>query len=65
MIQSILDTDLYKFSTSYAYFHKFNRAEGTFKFNDRNKEDWRNYPNFMDEMELQVENLSNIRLANE
>lgn len=65
MIQSILDTDLYKFSTSYAYFHKFNRAEGTFKFNDRNKEDWRNYPNFMDEMELQIENLSNIRLTNE
>ncbi len=40
MIQSILDTDLYKFSTSYTSFHKFNRARLT-KFNDRNKEDWR------------------------
>lgn len=35
MIQSILDTDLYKFSTSNAYFQLYPLAEGTFKFNDR------------------------------
>ena len=35
MILSILDTDLYKFSTSNAYFHLYPLAEGTFKFNDR------------------------------
>ena len=40
MIQSILDTDLYKFSMSYAYFKLFPLAEGTFTFNDRNQEVW-------------------------
>lgn len=38
MILSILDTDLYKFSTSNAYFHLYPLAEGTFKFNNRAKE---------------------------
>ena len=34
-VQSILDTDLYKFTTSYAYFKLFPQAEGTFVFHDR------------------------------
>ena len=38
MILSILDTDLYKFSTSNAYFQLYPLAEGTFTFNDRSKE---------------------------
>ena len=38
MILSILDTDLYKFSTSNAYFQLYPLAEGTFTFNDRGKE---------------------------
>ena len=38
MILSILDTDLYKFSTSNAYFQLYPLAEGTFKFNDRARE---------------------------
>ena len=37
MIYSILDTDLYKFSTSYAYMKLYPEAEGTFSFCDRNK----------------------------
>lgn len=37
MIASILDTDLYKFSTSYAYMKLYPEAEGTFSFTDRNK----------------------------
>ena len=37
MIQSILDTDLYKFSTSYAYMKLYPEAEGIFSFCDRNK----------------------------
>ena len=37
MIYSILDTDLYKFSTSYAYMKLYPEAEGTFAFCDRNK----------------------------
>ena len=36
MIYSILDTDLYKFSTSYAYMKLYPEAEGTFTFCDRN-----------------------------
>ncbi len=35
IIQSVLDTDLYKFTTSYAYFKAFPQAEGTFSFRDR------------------------------
>lgn len=38
MILSILDTDLYKFSTSNAYFQLYPLAEGTFTFNDRSRE---------------------------
>ena len=38
MIQSILDTDLYKFSTSNAYFQLYPLAEGSFTFNDRSRE---------------------------
>lgn len=37
MILSILDTDLYKFSTSYSYMKLYPEAEGTFTFCDRNK----------------------------
>lgn len=33
---SIIDTDLYKFTTSYAYMKKYPDASGTFKFVDRN-----------------------------
>lgn len=36
MIHSILDTDLYKFSTSYAYMKLYPEAEGIFSFCDRN-----------------------------
>ncbi|MBQ2521179.1 MAG: nicotinate phosphoribosyltransferase [Bacteroidales bacterium] len=38
MILSILDTDLYKFSTSNAYFQLYPLAEGTFRFHDRSGE---------------------------
>lgn len=36
MTTSILDNDLYKFTTSYAYMKMFPQATGTFKFYDRN-----------------------------
>lgn len=36
MVYSILDTDLYKFTVSYAYMKKFPNAECTFTFKDRN-----------------------------
>ena len=37
MYHSILDTDVYKFTTSYAYMKMFPDAECTFKFVDRNR----------------------------
>ena len=37
IIHSILDTDLYKFTTSYAYVKLFPYASGTFVFKDRDE----------------------------
>ena len=62
MIRSILDTDLYKFSTSNAYFHLYPLAEGTFKFTDRANEDWRN-TNFLEDIKMAFANLSSLRLT--
>lgn len=39
MIKSILDTDLYKFTTSYAYMKLFPYAKGTFEFFDGVRQD--------------------------
>lgn len=36
MVRSLLDTDVYKFTTSYAYMKKYPDAEGEFSFIDRN-----------------------------
>ena len=36
-IKSILDSDLYKFTTSYAYIKLFPYAMGTFVFTDRDR----------------------------
>lgn len=38
IIRSILDTDLYKFTTGYAYAKLFPRAYGEFRFIDRNRQ---------------------------
>ncbi len=40
IIRSILDTDLYKFTTSYAYSKLFPRAHGEFEFVDRSNGDY-------------------------
>lgn len=40
IIRSILDTDLYKFTTSYAYAKLYPRAFGEFEFVDRNNDDY-------------------------
>lgn len=37
IVKTLLDTDLYKFSTSYAYIKLFPYAIGTFSFKDRNE----------------------------
>ena len=64
MIQSILDTDLYKFSTSHAYFQLYPLAEGTFKFIDRAKEDWRD-TDFLQDVKLELNKLAFLHLTNE
>ena len=45
IIRNILDTDLYKFTTSYAYSKLFPRAYGEFEFVDRSNG---NYPEGFD-----------------
>lgn len=47
IIKSILDTDLYKFTTSYAYSKLFPRAFGEFEFVDRSND---NYPEGFDKL---------------
>ena len=62
---SILDTDLYKFSQSFAYFTLYPLAEGTFKFNDRNKECWskKDGPDFMVLIKHELSQLQYVRLT--
>ncbi len=61
MIQSILDTDLYKFSTSHAYFRLYPLAEGTFKFNDRAAEHYE--PAFLEALKAEFEALGRLSLG--
>ena len=61
MILSILDTDLYKFSTSNAYFQLYPLAEGTFKFNDRAAEVYDD--SFLDTLKAGFKDLCSLRLT--
>ena len=58
---SILDTDLYKFSTSYAYMKLYPEAEGTFTFCDRNNTVFSE--DFLTSLKLEFANLSNLGLT--
>lgn len=63
VIKSILDTDLYKFSTSYAYAKLFPRAQGRFAFVDRNDTI---YPKgFAAEVRAEIEQMTELRLTKE
>ena len=61
MIFSILDTDLYKFSTSYAYMKLYPEAEGTFSFCDRNNMVFNE--EFLTSLELELSKLCMISLT--
>ena len=61
MILSILDTDLYKFSTSNAYFQLYPLAEGTFKFNDRAAEVYDT--TFLSALKEEFKSLERLRLS--
>ena len=61
IVKSILDTDLYKFTTSYAYMKLFPQAKGTFEFFDRDNTE---YPdNFIEKLYLELSSLGMLRLT--
>lgn len=57
MIKSILDSDLYKFSTSYAYMKSYPEAEGTFVFNDRDKTEYT--ADFLQDLSIEFSEIHN------
>ena len=61
MIQSILDTDLYKFTVSNAYYQLYPNAECTFTFNDRNKEVYDN--KFLEMLQIEFAKLCSLKLT--
>ena len=61
MILSLLDNDLYKFSTSYAYMKLYPEAEGTFSFCDRNNQVFNE--EFIKTLNLEFVKLSNHSLT--
>ena len=63
MIRSILDTDLYKFTTSYAYFKLYPQAIGTFTFNDREKTVFDQ--DFLDDLKAELKALERISLSDD
>ena len=58
---SILDNDLYKFSTSYAYMKLYPEAEGTFSFTDRNKT--KINKEFVGQLRIELTKLSRLQLS--
>jgi len=62
MIHTILDTDLYKFTTSYAYIKLFPYAVGTFSFRDRDKTVYTT--EFLDKLRQAVNEMTQIALTN-
>jgi len=60
MILSLLDTDLYKFSTSWAYMKLYPEAEGTFSFTDRNNTIIEH--SFIESLNLEFVKLSHLSL---
>ena len=60
---SILDNDLYKFSTSYAYMKLFPEAVGTFQFIDRNKTP--RTEEFLHNYIKELKSLSEVKLTEE
>lgn len=61
IIHSILDTDLYKFTTSYAYVKLFPYASGTFVFKDR--DETRYTDEFLEALREEVRSMAEVRLA--
>lgn len=60
IIESLLDTDLYKFTTSYAYMKLFPEARGTFGFNDRDNTEYTK--EFVQELQMELNSFMNLKL---
>ena len=65
IVKSILDTDLYKFTTSFAYQKLFPQAQGIFEFKDRNETVWSVGDGIMADLKNELLNLSELRLTPE
>ena len=63
IVRTLLDTDLYKFTTSYAYIKLFPYAMGTFSFNDRNETEYTE--EVLEALKSEFSNLSRLRLTEE
>lgn len=63
MMKSILDTDLYKASVSYAYWKKYPLSEGTFTFTDRNKEVYDE--KFLEELKLEFQKFEYLKITDQ
>lgn len=63
IIKSILDTDLYKFTTSYAYMKLFPQAMGTFEFFDRDNTEYTE--EFLQQLRMEISNFCSLRLTHE
>jgi nicotinate phosphoribosyltransferase len=61
MIHTILDTDLYKFTTSYAYIKLFPYAIGTFSFKDRDETAYTD--KFLKKLKEAVNEMAQIKLT--
>lgn len=61
IIKSILDTDLYKFTTSYAYIKLFPYAMGVFTFKDRDETEYSE--EFVKALKDEIKAMSRIRLT--
>ena len=63
IVKTLLDTDLYKFTTSYAYIKLFPYAMGTFSFNDRIETQYTE--DFLKALKAEIKNLSQLRFTEE
>lgn len=63
ILKSLLDTDLYKFTTSHAYYHLFPHAMGTFRFIDRNNQVYSK--DFCEALRQEIQAMAGLRLSKE
>lgn len=62
IVKSILDTDLYKFTTSFAYQKLFPNALGWFEYKDRNNTVWTEEDHILEKLSEEIRCLSELKL---